>query len=355
MIERFRVSRDESIYEAFPDVALAPSGRLVCVFAECTHHHNRDYTRMMVCDSTDRGRTWSPKRPLTEALRGDPRKDPFWDCPRVVCLSDGRLAAVTNRVARLAGDGGGRSEESNWLQFSEDEGQTWTDRQATPVEGIVPDRLVELASGRWVLAAHTAPETDGERAWQVRCWLSDDAGASWRGPITIAAKPPLQLCEPSVFELGGGELVCLMRENSRRGLDAFKCVSRDGGESWTGPVPFPLPGCHRPVGGLLDSGRVLVTYRFLPGGRGGLGWWTQNTFAALTDVESCLAEQRAEAGVRILPLDYDRSREADTGYTGWVQLDDGEIYVVNYLLDDAAKAWIRGYALRESDFVIEPA
>jgi hypothetical protein len=37
-LERFIVSRDDNIYEAFPDVALTPSGRLVCVLAECTHH-----------------------------------------------------------------------------------------------------------------------------------------------------------------------------------------------------------------------------------------------------------------------------------------------------------------------------
>jgi len=33
-----------------------------------------------------------------------------------------------------------------------------------------------------------------------------------------------------------------------------------------------------------------------------------------------------------------------------VQYDDGEIYVVNYIVDDAPKAYIRGYAFREEDF-----
>jgi len=61
MIERFTVSRDDTIYEAFPDVALTPSGTLVCVFAECTHHGDRSYTRIMATTSTDRGRTWSAK------------------------------------------------------------------------------------------------------------------------------------------------------------------------------------------------------------------------------------------------------------------------------------------------------
>jgi hypothetical protein len=46
---RFIVSWDDDIYEALPDVSLTPSGRLVCVFAECTHHRDRGYTRVM-CD-----------------------------------------------------------------------------------------------------------------------------------------------------------------------------------------------------------------------------------------------------------------------------------------------------------------
>ena len=49
VIEKFAVSRDDSIYEAFPDVALTPSGRLVCVFAECTHHRDRGFNQVLRC------------------------------------------------------------------------------------------------------------------------------------------------------------------------------------------------------------------------------------------------------------------------------------------------------------------
>jgi sialidase-1 len=354
LILRFIVSRDDEIYEAFPDVAMTRSGRLVCLFSECTHHADRGYTRIMVTTSDDHGRTWTPKRPLARPLRGDPDTDPYWNCPRVSALRDGRLVAAVDRIAgRDEGRGG---EQSNRLWFSPDEGESWDGPRATPVEGIVPDRLVELRhgprAGRWLLSAHTVLGTKDEPLWAVRCWLSDDRGESWVGPQTIAAEPGLQLCEGSVLELPGGELVCFMRENSRRGLDAFKCVSPDGGITWDGPTKMPLPGCHRPVAGLLDSGRVLITYRFMQGGKGWIGWWTQNLFAALTDVESCLAPSREEAHARILPVDFDRSAESDTGYSGWAQFPDGEIYIVNYIVDDAPKAHIRGYALTERDLLL---
>ena len=34
------------------------------------------------------------------------------------------------------------------------------------------------------------------------------------------------------------------------------------------------------------------------------------------------------------------------------QFDDGEIYVVNYIVDDAPKAQIRGYSLTVDDFIL---
>jgi sialidase-1 len=230
----------------------------------------------------------------------------------------------------------------------------WEGPHLTPVVGIVPDQVVELRqgtrAGRWLLAAHTVIKENGERLWLERCWYSDDQGQRWRGPQVIAAAPGLQLCEGSIVELPGGELVCFLRENSGQGLDAFKCISLDGGLTWEGPFEMPIPACHRPVAGVLHNGLVLVTHRYMQGGKGWVGWWTQNFFAALTDVESCLAHTREQAHTRILPVDFDRHLESDTGYSGWVQFPDGEIYVVNYILDDAPKAQIRGYSLDMRDF-----
>ena len=79
----------------------------------------------------------------------------------------------------------------------------------------------------------------------------------------------------------------------------------------------------------------------------------QNFFATLTDRESALALKRNDAWARILPMDLDRSLKSDLGYSGWVRFADGEIYVVNYIMDDAPKGQIRGYALTMDEFVIE--
>jgi len=356
VIEKFSISNDKEYYEAWPDVALTKSGKLVCIFSECNHHNDRSYTRIMLTDSEDRGRTWSPKRALSEGLRGEVNKGaPFWNCPRIVTLSDGRLVAVADRI--IDNENSIRS-AFTWLWTSEDEGNSWEGPVETPVEGIVPDQLIELRNGpnagRWILTAHSQAPIEGEDAtlWSQRCWHSDDCGNTWSGPFVIAQPANLWLCEGSILELPGGELVCFMRENSGLGLDAYKSISRDGGETWDGPYNFPLPGCHRPVAGMLQNGFVMITHRFMQGGMGWLGWWTQNFFAAITPVSACLVTERQKACTRILPLDFDRSPVSDTGYSGWVQFEDGEIYVVNYIVDDAEKAQIRGYSFREEDFVL---
>lgn len=346
MIQKYTISRDDDVYEAWPDVTLTPSGRLVCVFSECTHHGDRSYTRIMLTDSMDRGRTWSPKRPLTEPTHGLPV---FWNCARIACFHDGRLVVVVDKL--FAAERSAIPEQCrNYLFFSADEGQSWTDPMETPAYGIVPDKPLELDNGRWILACHYRDRTDFGGSVQ-RLWYSDDKGASWEGPVIVAKQKGLNLCEASILPLED-RLVAFLRENSGQGWDCYKTLSSDHGETWGPVVPFPLPGCHRPVAGMLRDGSILITHRFMQGGKGWTGWWTQNFFAALTDKESALAGTRGEAHTRILPIDFDRSPASDTGYSGWVQFKDGEIYIVNYIVDDALKAQIRGYSLRKSDFLL---
>jgi sialidase-1 len=344
----FSVSRDDSIYEAFPDVALMASGKLVCVFLECSHHADRSYTRIVLTESVDRGRTWSPKRALTEPTNGLPI---FWDCPRITCLRDGRLVIVVDKLFAL--EKTARPEDCrNYLFFSEDEGATWSEPMETPALGIVPDRLLELETGRWILSCHFMDREFGFLT--QRLWYSDDQGSRWNGPVIVARQEGLHLCEASILPVGDA-LVAFLRENSGLGWDCYKTISMDWGETWGEVAQFPLPGCHRPVAGWLQEGKILISYRFMQGGKDWIGWWTQNFFAALTDGESVLAEKRSEAHTRILPVDFDRSPWSDTGYSGWVQFEDGEIYLVNYIVDDAPKAQIRGYSLRLTDFLLEAA
>ena len=344
-IQKFTVCRDDNIYHAWPDLFKTKSGKLLCSFTECEHHTKRSDSRVMMVESLDRGRTWSQKRPISE-----PSTEAFhYNNSRMSELSDGKIALICDRVESEE-DGG----VVQYVWFSEDEGTTWSEPMVLPFCAIVPDRFREIKNGehkgRYIVAAHYLNKETGKT--EEYLWYSDDKGKSWSDRITLAADPRYNLCEAGIIECEDGTLVAFLRENSFMAYDVFKAISRDGGESWEGVYRTPLNSGHRPTPGYLNDGRVMVSYRYVttytpnpPSVSLGL----HNTFLTVLKSEELTRTEREGTYFRTMPLDYDRNKNPDTGYTGWVQFEDGEIYIVNYIKDDAPKAQIRGYSLYPSD------
>lgn len=342
-MQKYIVSRDDSLYEAFPDLVKTDSGRLICVYTECAHHGNRELSRIAFRTSDNHGRSWSPVHALTERRSGSQ----YHNCARINRLHDGRIVISCDYIS------GEKLTDTREIRlwFSSDDGESWSEPMIIPgAHAIMPDKLIELKSGRWLIAAHSPSETTGKLTEYL--WYSDDKGKTWSERVTVASDSRYNLCEASLLEVEPDVVVAYLRENSWMGYDCFKTISRDGGLTWNGVYNVPLPGCHRPTAGILKDGRILITYRFMQGGSGWLGSWTQNTFGALMPRESALVEKRNEQSARIFPIDFDRSSVSDTGYTGWAQFDDGEIYVVNYMVDDAPKAFIKGSSFRAEDYLI---
>ena len=342
-MQKYIVSRDDSLYEAFPDLVKTDSGRLICVYTECAHHGNRELSRIAFRTSDNHGRSWSSVHALTERRSGSQ----YHNCARINRLHDGRIVISCDYIS------GEKLTDTREIRlwFSSDDGESWSESMIIPgAHAIMPDKLIELKSGRWLIAAHSPSETTGKLTEYL--WYSDDKGKTWSERVTVASDPRYNLCEVSLLEVEPDVVVAYLRENSWMGYDCFKAISRDGGLTWNGVYNVPLPGCHRPTAGILKDGQILITYRFMQGGSGWLGSWTQNTFGALMPRESALVEKRNEQSARIFPIDFDRSSVSDTGYTGWAQFDDGEIYVVNYMVDDAPKAFIKGSSFRAEDYLI---
>ena len=131
------VSRHSSLYQAWPDIVLSNSGKLIVTFMRCVHHSDRSYTALCLTESTDRGRSWSEPQVLVEAPG-----NPYWNCARISKLRDGRLAIVCDRIIERET---GASQVFLW--FSDDEGDSWQGPFPTPAEGIVPTNCCSFPVG----------------------------------------------------------------------------------------------------------------------------------------------------------------------------------------------------------------
>ena len=345
MLEQYTVSRDDGVYECFPDMVKTNSGKLICVFRESAHHGDLDGNRLVYKESLDQGKSWSEKHALT------PKSDAkfAYNCPRISCLPNGELIIICDVLNRAVNEDLLVNCEQHLFRSSDD-GHTWSAPESLPFKGIVPDKYHVLSNGRHIFGIHRRnPQT---KKLTQYAYYSDDGGKCWTESV-IACDERYELCEVSIVEVGNGVLVAFMRENSGLGYSCKKAFSYDYGTTWDGVYDTNIDCCHRPVVAKCENGMYFMTYRYMQGGKGWLGHWTQNLFGAFLSERSVLAKGRKEHAVRIFPISYDRSPRSDMGYSGWVEIESDRFYVVNYLVDDAPKAQIRGYAFRMDDVILD--
>jgi predicted neuraminidase len=133
---------------------------------------------------------------------------------------------------------------------SGDGGATWSppERALRAVCTLVKNPPIVLADGRWVLPAYV------QGVYASRFYVSDDAGASWRGTNVLLTYP--NNLQPAVVERSDGSLLALMR-NGQKG-DTWQGVSRDGGESWRLTPRPDLPNPNSGLDLMRHSSGVLV-------------------------------------------------------------------------------------------------
>jgi len=401
---KLTVSRDDNIYECFPDVAMTPDGTLVCIYRECMMHAPFPFSRIAVRRSTDGGYNWQEKRILTECVpteeslascrewlapdaiagyeQSRARVTEDWqigssiNCSRMICLADGTLFLIAD-YHEPGNDG--KAHWINRIWRSTDNGETWQGPEIADLpDGLVPS-VTQLRDG--AILVGLAKEPEGEFVERQFWCRSDDGGYTWGDPVFMPDTEEAIICEMSLVELYDGTLVGfgrdLVGEREKRPHCGIKVISRDGGKTWDGPFDTWLMGCEgRPKAGLLDSGEVCVTFRAdMPNELLGMHVMTQEAAAAeetghlvkrMPLPEDIPGQQARESGEerpwymtsyypgRTFILDCDRSVHRDSGYSGWVQLPSGEIFVVDYINDDAPLAQIRGYLVSRQDYMLFP-
>jgi Neuraminidase (sialidase) len=199
--------------------------------------------------SKDGGRTWGAKYTLVENDGGCNVME-----VNFLRLKDGDIALFHCQK---------NSEDKDcrvMMRTSTDEGKTWGPaKQLSPpakYTGLTNGRCMRLKSGRILL-----------EAWENEfsyCYLSDDDGKTWRESQRV--KPKKGCWEPACVELKDGRVMMLMRTGMG---GQYKSVSKDGGETWTGPEPTGLVGTAAPVSisRIPTTGDLLAIWNHNPGGK----------------------------------------------------------------------------------------
>ena len=349
-LEHVTIARNDELYEAFPDVCRISGDRILATYRE-SDYHVAGTSQVVLIESHDRGRTWTNKRPLHER-RTIADDGTTWNNPRLTRLADGRIVALLD-FDFTQFDEGGKPKSNHCYQthltFSEDDGETWSDLHLSEVEGICPDRVFVVSDDHWLIAStHFFGRFPG--SFRLQVFHSFDGGRTWPVAAFGAEEDGFQHDEPSITGLPDGRLLMVMRENVHTHRPSHYVISEDGGQVWSAPKPTPFFG-DRPGGGVLQSGRLLVTHRNVepaPDEEIMVKGRNPGTWAWLGDLDG-LTGSGGES--RCLELDRDDcGTHGDYGYSGWVQFEDGEIFCVYHHRDDAPKSYIRGCRFREEDF-----
>ena len=324
-IEKFTISRDDSIMEGWPDLIKLTTGRLIVAYNECTAHANRDHTHIAIRHSDDNGESWSEKQYVgEETFHGD-----HWNSIRFTGLSSGRIMLVCDRVVEIEMS----SKCELYLWESIDCGESFGEGRRLGVHGFCSDKVRELSDGTLLLCV--SRYNASIRTNEVAAFKSDDGGRTWREACVVASSDKYNFIEPAALELKDGRVAVFLRENSFSELGGFVTISKDKGESFGEISEMPTPWLQRPVVGYLRDGRILLTYREF------LNREMRKLNGCIFD-ESAL--ERCE-GFEIFEIDRDGAEAADSGYSAWVELEKGRLLMANYIVDDAPRAYIRGYRI----------
>lgn len=327
------VSRNDLVYEIHPDIVRTKSGKIICIYRESDSHDPREFSTLVYRVSLDGGNSWGERKLLADS-RGKDRKYDCLKCPRISQISDGRVVIICDMLPDYESPKTTPIAPS-FLWWSDDDGETWSEPQATSIRGIVPDKVSETPGGALRTAAHYHLPNK-ERI--IATYRSEDGGKSWQDPVPIFIDKDNKYAptEPSIVKMGDNTLVCYLRSKTPSGL---KCISHDDGRTWEGPYPTLMPNVHgRPAAGVLKSGKILVTYRYRN---------KESFFGYLESQESALSTKESKQNGRLIAIAH-QSR-GGAGYTGWVQLPSEEILHVGALEKDARKYYIEAHRFWERD------
>lgn len=330
------------LYQGHPTTVLMADGKTM--FAVWCINHGGKAGPMARSD--DGGKTWT---------RLDDRLPPGFskheNCPSIYRMTDPegkeRLWVFSAWIGRFG--------DPMPSIMSEDGGRTW--KEMPPLGKafrcvMTFSSVVRLKDGSYLGMYHRGPEGADRAPLEVLQTVTKDGGLTWLKPRVVARAEGKNPCEPFAFRSpDGGELCCLMRENTHKGY-SLMMFSSDEGATWSTPVdtPWGLTG-DRHMGVCTSDGRFVIAFRdqaLLSPTRGHFLAWV-GTY------EDIKQGRPGQYRIKLLHS----FAGGDCGYPGMELLADGTIVATTYIKfwNDARKHSVvcTRFRLKETDARLEAA
>ena len=236
-----------------PALLELPDGAILCAWFAGSYEGSADIR--IVCSRLDKGAArWTDPVDIS----GDPQRSE--QNPSLFLAPNGEVWALyTAQLDRVAGKDNMQFTSQVRRQRSTDGGKTWEPYETLfPEEGTFCRQPIQiLSNGRWIFGNWICTDSASGLAGDPTAFrVSDDAGKTWRRVDMPRSNGRVHA---NVVELGGGRLAAFMR--SRAADFIYRSESADYGDTWSEPVPTPLPNNNSSISAVkLQSGRIAIAY-----------------------------------------------------------------------------------------------
>ena len=252
----------ENDYQGHPTTVMTADGRIIAVW--CTPHGGWCGP---AAESADGGKSWTR---IDDRFPAGFRR--HVNCPSIYRLvgPDGKARLWVWSQVKMPPDSKhhrDRRERGEPMPsvMSEDKGRTW--KEMPPLGPkfrcvMAFASIVRLKDGSYLGMFHRGPGGADRTPLEVLQSVTRDGGFTWSDPKVVCRVEKKNPCEPYVFRSPkGGELCCIMRENTHNG-NSLMMFSRDEGKTWTAAedTPWGLAG-DRHEGVMLPDGRYVIAFR----------------------------------------------------------------------------------------------
>lgn len=247
---RTSVVYGSSEHAAFPGAVRLRSGEILVAFREGSSHAGPD-GRILICRSSDGGKTWSKPDTVLDT--------PYDDRDPSLVETAGGAVLLNFFATPYDAEGNPLAEHAVYVARSIDGGQTWSEPLRVNAPGFrwlaCSDNILLLPTGRLLLPAYGIME--GDTATTAVVLVSDNFGLSWDQARIVARDSTGRVSynEPALVFLPDKRILCVLR-TARADHWMAVSYSSDWGMNWTEPVFTDVQGEAADV--LLTNRRLLV-------------------------------------------------------------------------------------------------